>query len=147
MAFHVHVVTNIFRKYSLIIWALLLKGPSDMWALNFYSCPNWSLIYRGNWGLRGLPKLCTMAAAQVAKKLKDKRQQRTIEGIFKKVRQTQNRKGNCRERKMDYLLLFLEISNGWSALKNFRATVLNWIFWFSTSQLPRRSNFIQSEKK
>ena len=26
-----------------------------------------------------------MAAAQVAKKLKDKRQQRTIEGIFKKV--------------------------------------------------------------
>jgi hypothetical protein len=27
-----------------------------------------------------------MAAAQVAKKLKDKRQQRTIEGIFKKVR-------------------------------------------------------------
>ena len=28
-----------------------------------------------------------MAAAQVAKKLKDKRQQRTIEGIFKKVRE------------------------------------------------------------
>ena len=27
-----------------------------------------------------------MAAAQVAKKLKDKRKQRTIEGIFKKVR-------------------------------------------------------------
>ena len=27
-----------------------------------------------------------MAAAQVAKKLKDKRQQKTIEGIFKKVR-------------------------------------------------------------
>lgn len=26
-----------------------------------------------------------MAAAQVAKKLKDKRKQRTIEGIFKKV--------------------------------------------------------------
>ena len=27
-----------------------------------------------------------MAAAQVAKKLKDKRKQRTIEGIFKKVK-------------------------------------------------------------
>ena len=27
-----------------------------------------------------------MAAAQVAKKLKDKRQKRTIEGIFRKVR-------------------------------------------------------------
>jgi hypothetical protein len=34
----------------------------------------------------GLEDKSTMAAAQVAKKLKDKRQQRTIEGIFKKVR-------------------------------------------------------------
>ena len=30
-------------------------------------------------------RIWEMAAAQVAKKLKDKRQQRTIEGIFKKV--------------------------------------------------------------
>ena len=35
-----------------------------------------------------------MAAAQVAKKLKDKRKQRTIEGIFKKasIRLLQNKK-------------------------------------------------------
>ena len=32
------------------------------------------------------PNADRMAAAQVAKKLKDKRQQRTIEGIFKKVK-------------------------------------------------------------
>ena len=31
-----------------------------------------------------------MAAAQVAKKLKDKRKQRTIEGIFKKVQSQSN---------------------------------------------------------
>ena len=42
------------------------------------------------WNLSYFQTLCpnadTMAAAQVAKKLKDKRQQRTIEGIFKKVK-------------------------------------------------------------
>ena len=46
-----------------------------------------------------------MAAAQVAKKLKDKRKQRTIEGIFKKVR------AECRARWTERELQQLIISN------------------------------------
>jgi hypothetical protein len=48
-----------------------------------------------------------MAAAQVAKKLKDKRQQRTIEGIFKKVTRRKNRN------KIVYLELIVAGRQGW----------------------------------
>ena len=44
-----------------------------------------------------------MAAAQVAKKLKDKRKQRTIEGIFKKVRAV--RRACWTERELQQLII------------------------------------------
>lgn len=44
-----------------------------------------------------------MAAAQVAKKLKDKRKQRTIEGIFKKVRA--ERRACWTERELQQLII------------------------------------------